>query len=283
MKEKIKKIFEKYNILLNKNQILQFEKYYQFLVEENKKYNLTSITEEDDVIFKHFLDSVLPEKLIDKNAKCVDVGSGAGFPAIPLKIVRPDVEICMVDSLQKRVNFLNQTINLLKLENITAFHARVEDFAIKNREKFDYALSRAVAQVPTLAEYLIPLVKVNGKVIMYKSQKVEEELMAGEKAIKEFGGQVAQVIKMNIEEIEAERNFIVIKKVQKTPQKYPRGKNLPSRNSGDGGRNDNTRNSDNRARRACGGLCACRFDCRMREKARRRRRRGYAQRRAQEK
>lgn len=227
MKEKIKKIFEKYNILLNKNQILQFEKYYQFLVEENKKYNLTSITEEDDVIFKHFLDSVLPEKLIDKNARCVDVGSGAGFPAIPLKIVRPDLEICMVDSLQKRVNFLNQTINLLKLENTTAFHARVEDFAIKNREKFDYALSRAVAQVPTLAEYLIPLVKVNGKVIMYKSQKVEEELMAGEKAIKELGGQVAQVKKMNIEEIEAERNFIVIKKVQKTPQKYPRGKNLP--------------------------------------------------------
>ena len=227
MKEKIKKMFEKYNILLNKNQILQFEKYYQFLVEENKKYNLTSITEEDDVIFKHFLDSVLPEKLIDKNARCVDVGSGAGFPAIPLKIVRPDLEICMVDSLQKRVNFLNQTINLLKLENITAFHARVEDFAIKNREKFDYALSRAVAQVPTLAEYLIPLVKVNGKVIMYKSQKVEEELMTGEKAIKELGGQVAQVIKMNIEEIEAERNFIVIKKVQKTPQKYPRGKNLP--------------------------------------------------------
>ena len=125
------------------------------------------------------------------------------------------------------MNFLNQTINLLKLENTTAFHARVEDFAIKNREKFDYALSRAVAQVPTLAEYLIPLVKVNGKVIMYKSQKVEEELMAGEKAIKELGGQVAQVIKMNIEEIEAERNFIVIKKVQKTPQKYPRGKNLP--------------------------------------------------------
>lgn len=227
MKEKIKKIFEKYNILLNKNQILQFEKYYQFLVEENKKYNLTSITEEDDVIFKHFLDSVLPEKLIDKNARCVDVGSGAGFPAIPLKIVRPDLEICMVDSLQKRVNFLNQTINLLKLENTTAFHARVEDFAIKNREKFDYALSRAVAQVPTLAEYLIPLVKVNGKVIMYKSQKVEEELMAGEKAIKELGGQVDQVIKMNIEEIEAERNFIVIKKVQKTSQKYPRGKNLP--------------------------------------------------------
>lgn len=227
MKEKIKKMFEKYNILLNKNQILQFEKYYQFLVEENKKYNLTSITEEDDVIFKHFLDSVLPEKLIDKNARCVDVGSGAGFPAIPLKIVRPDLEICMVDSLQKRVNFLNQTINLLKLENTTAFHARVEDFAIKNREKFDYALSRAVAQVPTLAEYLIPLVKVNGKVIMYKSQKVEEELMAGEKAIKELGGQVDQVIKMNIEEIEAERNFIVIKKVQKTPQKYPRGKNLP--------------------------------------------------------
>lgn len=227
MKEKIKKMFEKYNILLNKNQILQFEKYYQFLVEENKKYNLTSITEEDDVIFKHFLDSVLPEKLIDKNARCVDVGSGAGFPAIPLKIVRPDLEICMVDSLQKRVNFLNQTINLLKLENITACHARVEDFAIKNREKFDYALSRAVAQVPTLAEYLIPLVKVNGKVIMYKSQKVEEELMTGEKAIKELGGQVEQVIKMNIEEIEAERNFIVIKKVQKTPQKYPRGKNLP--------------------------------------------------------
>ena len=227
MKEKLKKIFEKYKILLNENQLLQFEKYYQFLVEENKKYNLTSITDEEDVVFKHFLDSVLPEKYITSNASCIDVGTGAGFPAIPLKIVRPDLFVCMVDSLQKRVNFLNQTINMLGLKNIEAHHARAEDFAVKNREKFDFALSRAVAQVPTLSEYLLPFVKIGGKVIMYKSQKVEEELCSGEKAIKVLGGKVEDFIKMRIDEIDAERNFIVIKKVQNTPQKYPRGKNLP--------------------------------------------------------
>ena len=187
---------------------MQFEKYYQFLVEENKKYNLTSITDEEDVVFKHFLDSVLPEKYITSNASCIDVGTGAGFPAIPLKIVRPDLFVCMVDSLQKRVNFLNQTINMLGLKNIEAHHARAEDFAVKNREKFEF-------------------VKIGGKVIMYKSQKVEEELCSGEKAIKVLGGKVEDVIKMRIDEIDAERNFIVIKKVQNTPQKYPRGKNLP--------------------------------------------------------
>ena len=227
MQEKLIKVFEKYGLKLSKLQAEQFEVYYNFLVQENEKFNLTAITALDDVIFKHFLDSALGAQFIKQNASLIDVGTGAGFPGIPLKILRPDLKVTLLDSLLKRVNFLNELIKRLGLQNIKAVHSRAEDFAIKHREKFDYATSRAVAQVNTLSEYLLPFVKLGGQAIMYKSQKIEEELATGKMAINILGGGKIEVEKLKIEEIDAERAFVVIQKESHTPTKYPRGKNLP--------------------------------------------------------
>lgn len=227
MKEKLIEIFNKYGFKLTDKQSDQFVSYFNFLLEENKKFNLTSITDEDGVCFKHFLDSVLPVKEIPQNAKIIDVGTGAGFPGIPLKILRPDIEITLLDSLQKRVNFLGQVAKLLKLDKVVCVHDRAEDYCKKTREKFDIALSRAVAQIPTLSEYLLPFVKIGGKVIMYKSQKTDEEIEAGKKAIEVLGGKIAKVEKIDVAEIEAQRTFVYISKIKQTPAKYPRAKNLP--------------------------------------------------------
>ncbi len=227
MKEKLIQIFEKYGFKISDSQANQFVTYYYFLVQENQKFNLTAITEEYDVIFKHFLDSILASNYIKNNSTVVDVGSGAGFPGIPLKILRPDLKITLLDSLQKRVNFLNDTLKLLGLTNITAVHARVEDFAKENREKFDYTTSRAVAQVNTLSEYLLPLVKIGGQAIMFKSQRVQEELEQGQKAITTLGGKLGNVQEITISEIDANRTLVFIDKIKSTPKQYPRGKNLP--------------------------------------------------------
>lgn len=230
MKDFLKELFEKYNIQVNDKQLDQFEKYYEYLVQENEKFNLTAITEMKDVAIKHFLDSVLGAGEIPQNATVIDVGTGGGFPGVPLKILRPDIKITLLDSLQKRVKFLQEVVNLLGLENVVCVHSRAEDYAKEKREKFDVSLSRAVASVPTLSEYLIPFVRVGGRVIMYKSQKADEELASGQKAIKTFGGNVDKVIPFNLEEVESERNIVVIKKETKTPPKYPRGKNQPKTN-----------------------------------------------------
>ncbi len=227
MKEKLKHVFKKYGIEVSQTQAQQFETYFKFLVQENEKFNLTAITQEDDVIFKHFLDSCLAVKYIKNSSAVVDVGSGAGFPGIPLKIMRPDLKIILLDSLQKRVNFLNQTIELLGLKDITAIHMRVEDFAKINFQKFDYATSRAVAQINTLSEYLLPLVKVGGQAIMYKSQRVNEELEQGQKAISTLGGKVGNIQEIAIHEIDSQRILVFIDKIKTTPKQYPRGKNLP--------------------------------------------------------
>ncbi len=220
-------IFKKYNIKIDEKQAEKFEKYYNFLIEENKKFNLTAIIDKTEVFFKHFLDSILPVNLIKENTKIVDVGSGAGFPAIPLKILRPDLKITLVDSLNKRINFLNQIIELLDLSNISAIHSRAEDFAKLNREKFDYAVARAVAPLNTLLEYLLPLVKVGGECLIYKSQKLPEELQISQNALEILGGKVDKTLKFNIDEFEMERNILIVKKVSSTPPKYPRDKNKP--------------------------------------------------------
>lgn len=227
MKELIKEIFEKYNFSLNETQIEQFEKYYNYLVQENEKYNLTAITQPLDVIVKHFIDSVLPEKSIEKNATVIDIGTGAGFPGIPLKILRNDLKITLLDSLQKRINFLNNLIEILGLSNIKAFHGRAEDFVANKREKYDYAVSRAVANLATLSEYMLPYVKVGGKAIMYKGNKLQDELQAGENAIKILGGETEKVEKYYLAEEESNREVLIIKKIKPTNKKYPRGKNLP--------------------------------------------------------
>ncbi len=227
MKELIKEIFEKYNFSLNETQIEQFEKYYNYLVQENEKYNLTAITQTLDVIVKHFIDSVLPEKSIEKNATVIDIGTGAGFPGIPLKILRNDLKVTLLDSLQKRINFLNNLIEILGLSNIKAFHGRAEDFVANKREKYDYAVSRAVANLATLSEYMLPYVKVGGKAIMYKGNKLQDELQAGENAIKILGGETEKIEKYYLAEEESNREVLIIKKIKPTNKKYPRGKNLP--------------------------------------------------------
>ena len=223
----IKEVFSKYGFSLSALQINQFERYYEFLISENKKYNLTAITEKNDVIFKHFLDSCLAEKNIIKNAKIIDIGSGAGFPSIPLKILRPDIKFVLVDSLNKRVNFLNELIKILNLQDVVAVHARAEDYIKDNREKFDYAVARAVAPLNTLLEYLVPYVKVGGECLIYKSQKLEDEIETYQNALKVLGCKVEKIENFNIDEIDAVRKILIIKKCFVTPIKYPRGKNLP--------------------------------------------------------
>ena len=227
MKDLIKNIFKKYGYDLKEEQVEAFSFYYNFLVEENQKYNLTAITEPEQVVIKHFIDSILPEKLIPQNASVIDVGTGAGFPGVPLRIIRPDIKLTLVDSLQKRINFLNILIDKLSLKDVKTFHSRSEDFALTNRENFDIATSRAVASMPTLAEYLLPLVKVGGKAIMYKGEKIEEELKLGKKAIVILGGEISKTHEFYLDEAESKRFVLEIKKVKHTDKKYPRGKNLP--------------------------------------------------------
>lgn len=226
----LKDLFKKYNINLNDFQIEQFEKYFSMLIETNKVMNLTAITEEDDVAVKHFLDSALPEKFFTQNAAVIDIGSGAGFPALPLKIVRPDLKITMVDSLNKRIEFLNDVIEKLNIEGANAVHSRAEDFAKNNREKFDAAVARAVAPLNTLVEYLLPFVKVGGVCIIYKSSKLAEELKNSQKAIEILGSKVEKIEKYYIEEKELEREILILKKIKNTPPKYPRDKNKPKLN-----------------------------------------------------
>lgn len=227
MKKFIKEIFKKYNFDLSESQIEQFEIYMDFLLEENEKYNLTAITDKKEVVLKHFVDSVLPVTEIEKGASVIDVGTGAGFPGVPLKILRPDIKLTLLDSLLKRINFLNNLLEKLKINGVETLHSRAEDFASVSREKFDVALSRAVASVPTLSEYLIPFVKVGGKVIMYKGASCDEELENGKKAIVTLGGKVEKLVDFTLDEVDSQRKILIIKKANKTDKKYPRGKNLP--------------------------------------------------------
>lgn len=227
MKERLKELFEKYNIQSTEDMFNKLNLFYEIVIEENKKFNLTAITEKEDFAIKHLLDCCLPYMLLPKNAKVIDIGAGAGFPSIPLKIIRPDLIITMLDSLNKRVNFLNNTVKILKLENIIAIHDRAEDYAQKNRESFDIAIARAVASLETLSEYCLPFVKIGGSFIALKGSLYNEELEKSKYAIDILGGQVQDIQKIFIQEIESERANIIINKIKQTPSKYPRGKNLP--------------------------------------------------------
>jgi 16S rRNA (guanine527-N7)-methyltransferase len=219
------------NIKLDTNQIEQFYKYMQMLIEWNQKINLTAITKPDEIILKHFVDSLTIEKYIGDKKTIVDVGTGAGFPAIPLKIYRKDLKIVLVDSLNKRINFLNEVIKELNLENIETIHSRAEEFGQnkKYRESFDIATSRAVANLATLSEYLIPLVNKNGKCICMKGQEIEEELQKSKKAIQVLGGKIISVDEFSLPNSDIKRNIIEIKKTNKTPEKYPRKPGTPAK------------------------------------------------------
>lgn len=233
--EEFKEKFEKYLSAINKKitseQILKFYRYMELLLEWNEKINLTAITNPEDIILKHFVDSLTIEKYINKGESLVDVGTGAGFPGIPIKIYRDDINVTLVDSLNKRINFLNIVIDELKLEKIKAIHNRAEEFGknIKYREKFDVSTSRAVANLATLSEYLIPLIKQQGKSICMKGSEIEEELNNSKKAIKVLGGKILKVDEFTLPNSDIKRNIIVIKKVENTPVKYPRKPGMPAK------------------------------------------------------
>ncbi len=223
----LKELFEKYRIEYNDIMLKKLYLFYSEVVRVNEFMNLTNITEEKEFTIKNILDSVLPINTIPKNSTVVDIGAGAGFPSIPLKILRPDLKITMIDSLNKRVKFLNDLVAKLELSEINAIHTRAEDFALKNREKYDVAVARAVSRLNTLCEYCLPLVKVKGTFIAYKSIKAEEEIEEAKNAINILGGKVASLQNVLVKEIESIRINIIIKKEKPTPKQYPRGKNLP--------------------------------------------------------
>ena len=224
---------KKMSIQLNKEQIIQFQKYYELLVEWNKVMNLTAITEYKEVVDKHFIDSLSIEKAVDLNIieKVIDVGTGAGFPGIPLKIVYPHLKVTLLDSLNKRINFLNEVISKLKLENIEAIHGRAEDIAKdkKYREQFDISVSRAVANLSTLSEYSLPFVKVGGLFISYKAEKADEEIKKAEKAVSVLGGKIEKIIKFQLPETDIGRTLVKINKIKTTAKRYPRKAGLPSK------------------------------------------------------
>ncbi len=225
------------NIELSEVQLKQFDKYYEMLVEKNKVMNLTAITEYEDVLLKHYVDclavNIVPQfrEIIKQGVKVIDVGTGAGFPGIPLKIAFPEINISLLDSLNKRINFLNEVVENLQLTDVNTFHGRAEDFANNagHREKYDLCVSRAVANLTTLSEYCLPFINVGGMFIALKSGDIENELAESKHAIKILGGEVTEVIHYTLPDSDIERSFVVIKKIGKTPKKYPRKAGLPSK------------------------------------------------------
>lgn len=234
-KEKFQKELDLLSIKLNDNQINQFYEYFELLVEWNKVMNLTAITEMDEVITKHFVDSLSLIKgvlnLEEKSYKIIDVGTGAGFPGIPLKIAFPQLNIVLMDSLNKRVGFLNEVINQLSLKQITAIHGRAEDLGrdVLHREKYDLCVSRAVANLSTLSEYCMPFVKKGGRFIPYKSGKIEEELNGAKHAVFLLGGKIEEVKVFLLPGTEVERSLVIINKNESISKKYPRKAGLPSK------------------------------------------------------
>lgn len=222
---------KEFNIEINDEQIKKFMNYMNLLLEWNEKINLTAITQPEEVKLKHFVDSLTVLKYINDDDKVIDIGTGAGFPGIPLKIMKENTKITLLDSLNKRINFLNIVIETLNLSNIQAIHGRAEEIARNKlyREKYDVAVSRAVANLSTLTEYMLPFVKVGGKCICMKGANVNEELERAQNAIKELGGEIERVDNFYLSDNDNERNIIVIKKVKETNPKYPRKAGTPSK------------------------------------------------------
>lgn len=223
----------KFGITLNDIQKEQFEKYYNMLVEWNKVMNLTGITEHSEVNLKHFTDSLAIARVVDmsKVSTLIDIGTGAGFPGLPIKIVYPDIKVTLLDSLNKRIKFLDAVTEELGLSDVQTLHGRAEDYA-KNkefREKFDICVSRAVANLSTLSEYCIPFIHNDGCFISYKSGASDEEIMESEKAVSVLGGKIELIDKFQLPDTDMGRSLIKIRKIKKTPVKYPRKAGIPSK------------------------------------------------------
>lgn len=219
------------NIILSEMQVEQFFKYMNLLLEWNEKINLTAITDENEIILKHFVDSLTICKYLENKNSLIDVGTGAGFPGIPVKIVRPDLKIVLLDSLNKRVKFLNDVIEKLDLKNIVALHGRAEEVARKPeyREQFDIATSRAVANLSVLLEYLVPFVKVGERCICMKGAEIEEELNSAGKAMMVLGAKIDKVDDFLLPGSDMRRNLVILKKMKETSGKYPRKAGVPAK------------------------------------------------------
>ena len=233
MKRFLQDKLEMLSVEVDRKKIDQFNQFYDLIVEWNNVMNLTAITDYKDVVEKHFLDSLSIERILklDDIKAVMDVGTGAGFPGMPLKIIYPELKITLLDSLNKRVKFLNEVIRQLELKNKDAIHGRAEDIG-KNenyREKYDLCVSRAVANLATLSEYCMPFVRVGGVFVSYKSGDIDEEVLKSKKAISLFGGKIDEVVKFQLPGTDINRAFVKIKKIKGTPKKYPRKSGIPSK------------------------------------------------------
>ena len=227
----LRKKLENININIKENQIKDFYNYMNLLLEWNEKINLTAITDPNEIILKHFVDSLTINKYLESDIKIIDVGTGAGFPGIPLSIVNNNIDMVLLDSLNKRITFLNDVIEKLELKNTHTIHSRVEDFGQNKlqREKYDIATSRAVAPLNILLEYLLPLVKIGGKCICMKGSSAEEEIKNAKNAINILGGKIEKIEEIELPESDIKRTIIIINKVKETPKKYPRKAGTPSK------------------------------------------------------
>ena len=221
-----------WNFEIDDNKISQLDKYYEMLIEKNKVMNLTAITEFDEVLVKHFADSLSICTIIPDNVKSVcDLGTGAGFPGIPMAIAYPDLQFTLIDSLNKRIKFLQEVVDALGLSNVTLVHARAEEAGRNKlyREQYDLVVSRAVANISTLSEYCLPLVKVGGYFISFKSGDIEDEIKQSGKAISKLGGKLQKPVLFNLPDTNISRSFLVIDKEKSTPKAYPRKAGTPSK------------------------------------------------------
>lgn len=231
----MKSEFNKYGLLLDETMSNQFEKYYELLIDWNQRMNLTTITDRDEVIQKHFIDSVLLltkyDKTEFKNKNIIDVGTGAGFPGIPLAIMLPQTNFVLIDSLDKRITFLKTVLKELALSNVTLHHGRAEDFGKDTsfREQFEYCVSRAVAPLPILLEYCSPFIKVDGNLLLYKSIKTDQEVDESKHALDELNCKVGEICTLSDDE-DYKRYIIEIHKIKETPTKYPRKAGKPKKN-----------------------------------------------------
>lgn len=229
-KKKMNELLSEINIEINENKIDMFYLYMQELLEWNKKINLTAIEDENEIILKHFIDSLTVQKYIKNAQNIIDIGTGAGFPGIPLAIVNEKSNIVLLDSLNKRINFLNNVIQKLELSNVKAIHGRAEDLAkiVQHREKYDIVISRAVAPFKVLLEYMLPFNKVNSYTIAMKGSNIEEVDISNN-ALKKLGGKIEKIEKINLPNTDIKRNIIIVRKIEETPKKFPRKAGIPKK------------------------------------------------------